>query len=1001
MKYFLCIWILFSSVFLSAYYYGQNKVQPVKEQWSVIQTLHYDIYFPKGEDEFGKQAALMAEEAYYYIKEDFKSPLIMRLPIIFYETHAQFQTTNVIYPLLSEGVGGFTESLQNRVVIPFDGSYKTLEEVLTHELTHAYVNAIDSGYASNRFFNVENFYFPFWFAEGLPEYEAIGGKNVYNNMFILDMVMNDYLQPLDTVDGYYAYREGESFLAFIRNKYGRQKVMEFFFSIRATNNLDKTSEKIFGMKFKELGLRWKNELKRDYYPFISKYQIPYEGTERITDHKTDGSYFNNMPRLSPDGHSLLYFSNKDLRFNIWRKNLTGEKKTSKIITGEATGKFEEFHFQRNNIAWFPDTLRFAFVSKTANGDKIYIAKADNGKILDTIKIPGINVMYEIDISPDGKTFAFSGQKGFQTDLYTYNLQSKEVKRLTSDEYADQQPRFSPDGSKLAFTSERTLKSEEYRKGIFSGLVSDIFYYDLTQNQIYKVTDDSLDSSSPMWDSTGTKIVYVSQEGGISNFKAIDLVNGMKAPVTQILSGVLNGDIDKKNETLVYACFFDNGWDLYTKQNPLQNLNWQPYHMPVQVVFENDFIAKFHMERYEYFGKRPRKFEREFFQSSHPNSYVFNFGNAIMNDSTAVINNAKVDAKPDSILVPKIMDYKLKFFVDQLWGGAAYSSSVGTIGELVLSLSDLMGNNAMSIQLGIAGKLKDANFVITYLYLPYRIDYGIGIFKFRDEAIYEDNTGFFTRNLVDHYGAYFLTRYPLNKFLRFDLEHYIYQFQSDWDYWIPDSSENGGTWHQFPGAKEKDFIYAPALSAVWDNTQYGPTGPVLGWRGFYQTQKSLSRKDNDFFTNYTDMRTYRLFAKRYAIAGRVIGGISTGHNPETFDLNGITGVRGYDRDLEGTKKFVASAELRFPMIDYLNTAFPVPLVLSQIRGSMFVDMGSVWTKNSEFRGMENGRLRDIAMGFGFGPRMNVGYFVLKWDVAWRTDFVKNSKPVYYFSIGEEF
>ncbi|HNX00423.1 MAG TPA: hypothetical protein PKK33_03545, partial [Candidatus Cloacimonadota bacterium] len=800
MKYSLCILLLFLSVFLSAYSYGQNKVQPVKEEWATIQTLHFDIYFPKGDDEFGKTAALMAEEAYYYLKQDFKTPLLIRIPIIFYETHAQFQTTNVIYPLLSEGVGGFTESLQNRVVIPFDGSYKKLEEVLTHELTHAYVNALDAGFASNRFFSMGTINFPFWFSEGLPEYEAIGGYAVTNNMVLMDMILNDYLEPMDNIDGYYAYREGESFLSFLRDKYGRQKVMEFFFSIRVTNNLDTSSNKVFGMKFKELELRWKNELKRTYYPYISTYQVPYEGTERLTDHKQDGSYFNSMPRLSPDGQSVLYFSNKDLRFNIWKKNLTGDKKSQKLITGEATGKFEEFHYQRNNISWFPDSTRFAFVSKTSKGDKIYIASAKKGKILDIIKVPNIGVIFEIDVSPNGKQIAFSGESGFQTDLYLYDIASREVTKITSDRYDDIQPRFSPDGSKLAFSSERTDKVETYRNGIFSKLVNDIYYYDLNSKTFYRVTSDSLNSICPMWDSSGSKIVYVSEQNGISDFKAVDLVNGQKADVTKILSGVLTGDLSMNDEILAYDCFFDNGWDLYTKQNPLKNLTWKPYHTPTEVTFTDDFNHRYDLARYEYYGKRTRHFQHEFYQPTHPNSFVMNVGNSVAQDSTAKIYNSRIDEKPDSILVPKIMNYKLKFFVDQLWGGAAYSTSAGTIGELVLSMSDLMGNNALGIQMGITGKLKDANFIFTYYYLPYRIDYGIGMFKLRDETIYTDGNENYLRNLVDNNGLYLLTRYPVNKFLRFDLEHYIYQYQSTWDYWV-ENDLGDGNWYHIPGSTD--------------------------------------------------------------------------------------------------------------------------------------------------------------------------------------------------------
>jgi len=44
---------------------------------------------------------------------------------------------------------------------------------------------------------------------------------------------------------------------------------------------------------------------------------------------------------------------------------------------------------------------------------------------------------------------------------------------------------------------------------------------------------------------------------------------------------------------------------------------------------------------------------------------------------------------------------------------------------------------------------------------------------------------------------------------------------------------------------------------------------------------------------------------------------------------------------------------------------------------------------------------LQVGYGFGPRLQLGYFVLQWDVAWRTDFLDTEKPSYYFSLGAEF
>ncbi|MDD3523614.1 MAG: BamA/TamA family outer membrane protein, partial [Candidatus Cloacimonetes bacterium] len=102
-----------------------------------------------------------------------------------------------------------------------------------------------------------------------------------------------------------------------------------------------------------------------------------------------------------------------------------------------------------------------------------------------------------------------------------------------------------------------------------------------------------------------------------------------------------------------------------------------------------------------------------------------------------------------------------------------------------------------------------------------------------------------------------------------------------------------------------------------------------------------------------------------------------------------------------KKLLASVELRFPMLDYLAMAFPLPLTLGNIRGSAYVDAGAVWDRDKHFRGTNNGLLEDIKMGYGFGPRLNIGYFVLKLDVAWQTDLSRISKPQVYLSLTEDF
>lgn len=57
---------------------------------------------------------------------------------------------------------------------------------------------------------------------------------------------------------------------------------------------------------------------------------------------------------------------------------------------------------------------------------------------------------DLDVSPDGRTIVF----GLLGDLYTLPIEGGTAKRLTSGPAWDVQPRFSPDGKEVAFTSDR-------------------------------------------------------------------------------------------------------------------------------------------------------------------------------------------------------------------------------------------------------------------------------------------------------------------------------------------------------------------------------------------------------------------------------------------------------------------------------------------------------------------------------------------------------------------
>ena len=123
---------------------------------------------------------------------------------------------------------------------------------------------------------------------------------------------------------------------------------------------------------------------------------------------------------------------------------------------------------------------------------------------------------------------------------------------------------------------------------------------------------------------------------------------------------------------------------------------------------------------------------------------------------------------------------------------------------------------------------------------------------------------------------------------------------------------------------------------------------------------------------------------------------------------LRGANYYER--VGDRFALMNFEFRFPLIRYLILGWPLPLGVVNVRGALFSDIGTAWYKGEEKDlDLIHGRdLRlpqlgdDMVMGYGLGARAFVGFFLLRFDAAWKTDLVSNSaKPQYYFSLGAEF
>ncbi len=998
-------------------YFGKNKVQYKSFDWHYIQTENFNIYYYKGEYTLAKFAADVLENAYLKVKEELRYDLGKKIPVILYNSPNDFQQTNVIPNLIEEGVGGFTETFKTRIVMPFTGSYEDFRHVLHHELTHAVTFDMLYGNVLGSFFSQQYlFQLPLWFAEGYAEYSSRGGWDIQADMVLRDATINGYLTPLELAGGYLVYKEGQSAIAYIVEKYGEEKLSEILNKGKTQLSMDKALKSAIGVDQRGLSEEWMKAQRKKYWPDIALRKEAKEFGKKLTHHPKDGSYVNEKPAFSPLGDRLAIFSDKSDYTEIYIISAIDGKVLKRLVKGERSGDLESLHSYVSGLSWSPDGKSLAFVSKSKGKDVLCLIRVRNRKIYKKLRFP-LDAMRSPSWSPDGKSIAFVGIKNGKADIFMCHIDTQKLTKLTDDHYDDEDPSFSPDGRFIAFSSDRPVEvsvdSSDYEYGHYNLLLLDLDSWKITP-----ITKGEGNNTSPAWSPNGKKICFVSDRNGIYNLYLADLDSSVVFPITNILSGCFSPSWSKDGDKIAFSAFQKGGWDIFlikeikpaveeedslTKTTYLLALEKDTISTPTDTVQVEE----------------PIESKLDF------SSYVFKAGKSEL-DSLAEMLEENIVEKKDSISyrLPngefRERKYKLKFSPDLISGTLNYDTYFGFQGQSLIAISDLLGNHSFILATDLVNTIDQSNFQIFYLYSARRLNVGGGILH--TKYYYIDNLDRLFSDRV--YGALAYLSFPFSKFTRAELS--LTQLSVDRKYY-----------DLHPSTKTYDDrsakVLLTSLSWINDTVIWGHTGPINGSRSLlsYEYAPYITPRSITHGAAMMDYRKYFHFKKRYNFVFRLSGGFSHGDDKKTFFLGGqsnwigpslgseniygindlyfgniVTPLRGYKYfDISGTKFFLTNLELRYPFVEHLVMRFPLPITFHYVNGAMFYDMGAAWDENKKFKGATSvggTKLKDMKAGFGFGARANLGFFVLRYDVAWATDLSWVSpKPRHYLSLGAEF
>lgn len=198
-----------------------------------------------------------------------------------------------------------------------------------------------------------------------------------------------------------------------------------------------------------------------------------------------------MPKLSPDGTKIAFLSDRPGNYEVFMMDRNGEN-IKQLTTDYGWYGYHEYYLVYSSLDWAPDSQRLVFISDREGDPDLFtmfnLSEGDNDRdnmnYLSDAGAPGSWEQHPA-WSPDGSKIAYVSDRYGDFEIFLFYTDGSGISQLTSNNGISIRPAWSPDGTKIAFQSDRTGDPE-------------IWIMDADGSNQQQVTDSEGYDGAPLW-----------------------------------------------------------------------------------------------------------------------------------------------------------------------------------------------------------------------------------------------------------------------------------------------------------------------------------------------------------------------------------------------------------------------------------------------------------------------------------------------------------------------